>query len=90
MDRQDDMINELRRLMNTIDGRDFIYQFFSMSCGIDFSVGIPSNNTDEFTRGVRKPAIDMFNLLVYNCYDKFKTMLDEQSLRAKQKEKDND
>lgn len=84
---EDDKINELKRLMNTIDGRDFIYNFFADSCGVDFAVGIPSNFKDEYTQGLRKPAVDMFNLLIYHCYDKFKLMLDEQKIRAESKEK---
>lgn len=84
--RELDKINELKRIMNTVDGRDFIYQFISDSCGVDFLSGIPSNFKDEYTQGLRKPAIDMFNLLVYYCYDKFLIMLNEQKLRINQKE----
>jgi hypothetical protein len=73
--------------MKTIDGRDFLYMFIADSCGVDFLSGIPSNNTDEFKMGQRKPAIDLFNLMVYHCYEDFKKMLDEQTLRAKTKEK---
>lgn len=90
MDRELDKVNELKRIMKTIDGRDFIYQFFAESCGVDFLTGIPSNDVDDFKRGIRKPAIDIFNLMVYHCYEEFKQMLNEQSLRAKQKEKNND
>lgn len=90
MDREIDKINELKRIMKTVDGRDFIYQFFNDSCGVDFSVGIPSVFKGEYNQGILKPAIDIYNLLVYHCYNDFKLMLDEQSQRAKQKEKDND
>lgn len=81
MDRHEEMVNELKRIMNTVDGRDFIYQFFLESCGVDFSEGIPSGMKDPYFFGVKKPAIDMFNLLVYNCYDKFNLMNVEQKTR---------
>lgn len=81
-DRELDKINELKRIMKTVDGRDFIYQFFSDSCGVDFLNGLPSTLKDEYTQGIRKPAIDIFNLLVYNCYEDFKIMLSEQKMRA--------
>ena len=81
-DRELDKINELKRIMKTVDGRDFIYQFFADSCGVDFLNGLPSTYKDEYTQGIRKPAIDIFNLLVYNCYEDFKSMLSEQKLRA--------
>lgn len=84
MDRHEEMVNELKRIMNTIDGRDFIYQFFLESCGVDFSEGIPSGRKDEYYSGVKKPAIDMFNLLVYNCYDKLILMINEQKNRKKE------
>lgn len=76
--------------MNTIDGRDFLFQFISDSCGVDFSAGIPSTPVDEYKQGLRKPAIDLFNLMVYNCYENFLTMLSEQKLRDKHKEKDDE
>ena len=84
--REFDKVNELKRIMNTVDGRDFLYQFMTDSCGVDFCSGIPSNQKDDFKQGMVKPAIDLFNLMVYHCYDKFKIMLDEQRLRAQQKE----
>lgn len=89
-DREFDKINELKRIMNTVDGRDFLYQFIADSCGVDFMSGIPSTQKDDFKQGIVKPAIDLFNLMVYHCYDKFLIMLDEQKLRAQQKEKNND
>lgn len=89
-DRELDKINELKRIMNTVDGRDFLYQFIADSCGVDFMSGIPSAQKDDFKQGIVKPAIDLFNLMVYHCYDKFLIMLDEQRLRAQQKEKNND
>lgn len=81
-DRELDKINELKRIMKTVDGRDFIYQFFADSCGVDFLLGIPTSFKDEYTQGIRKPALDIFNLLVYYCRDDFETMLSEQRLRA--------
>jgi hypothetical protein len=74
-------LNELKRIMGTVDGRDFIYNFALYSCGVDYSSGIPSGLASEYNSGVRKPAIDLFNLLVYHCYDNFKLMLQEQELR---------
>jgi hypothetical protein len=88
--REFDKINELKRIMKTVDGRDFIFQFLADSCGVDLSVGIPSTQKDDFRQGMMKPAIDLFNLIVYHCYNDFLTMLSEQKLRAQQKEKDND
>ena len=88
--RDEEKINELKRIMATVDGRDFIYQFFLDSCGVDFAVGIPSVFKNEYNQGIIKPAIDMMNLLVYNCYENFMLMIKEQSLRSKQKENDND
>lgn len=67
--------------MDTVDGRDFIYNFIMESCGVDYSIGIPSTLKTEYDMGNKKPAIDLFNLLVYNCHDKFKLMLDEQERR---------
>lgn len=67
--------------MGTADGRDFLYNFVLLHCGVDFANGIPSNVKSDFEMGSRKPAIDLFNLLVYHCYDKFKLMLDEQDMR---------
>jgi hypothetical protein len=74
-------IGELQRIMNTVDGRDFFYNFFLESCGVDFSVGVPSGIRNEYDSGLKKPAIDFFNLLVYHCPEKFKLMLDEQGRR---------
>jgi hypothetical protein len=74
-------LNELKRIMGTVDGRDFLYNFVLFSCGVDYSSGIPSGLTSEYLTGVKKPAIDLFNLLVYHCYDNFKLMLQEQELR---------
>ena len=88
--REFDKINELKRIMKTVDGRDFLYQFLTDSCGVDLLSGIPSNQKDDFKQGIIKPAIDLFNLIVYHCHDEFLIMLDEQRLRAQQKEKDND
>lgn len=82
----DRKVEELKRLMNTVDGRDFIYNFFLDSCGVDFEVGIPSGIRDEYNVGVKKPAIDIFNLMVYHCPDKFKLMLDEQQMRRENSE----
>ena len=67
--------------MGTVDGRDFIYNFFLDSCGVDFAVGIPSGIKNEYDIGVKKPAIDLFNLMIYHCPEKFKLMLDEQDRR---------
>lgn len=78
----DQQINELIRIMGTVDGRDFLYNFALLHCGVDFANGIPSNVKSDFEMGSRKPAIDLFNLLVYHCYDKFKLMLDEQKQRS--------
>lgn len=86
--REFDKINELKRIMKTVDGRDFLFQFMTDSCGVDFSVGIPSTQKDDYKQGMMKPAIDLFNLLVYHCYKDFLTMLDEQRLRAQQKGED--
>lgn len=74
-------LNELKRIMGTVDGRDFIYNFVLSSCGVDYSTGIPSGLTSEYNLGMRKPAIDLFNLLVYHCNDNFGLMLKEQELR---------
>jgi hypothetical protein len=67
--------------MKTIDGRDFLYNFVLDSCGVDFAIGIPSGVRGEYENGVRKPAIDLFNLLIYNCHEDFNLMLDEQRRR---------
>lgn len=67
--------------MNTVDGRDFLYNFAMEFCGVDYDVGVPSLTKDEYLSGMQKPAIDLFNLLVYNCYDNFKLMLKEQEQR---------
>lgn len=67
--------------MGTVDGRYFIYNFALTYCGVDYAVGVPTNLKSEFELGVRKPAIDLFNLMVYHCPDKFKLMLDEQERR---------
>ena len=88
--REFDKINELNRIMKTVDGRDFLYQFMADSCGVDLLSGIPSTQKDDFRQGIMKPAIDLFNLIVYYCYNDFLIMLDEQRLRAQQKEKNND
>ena len=88
--REFDKINELKRIMKTVDGRDFLYQFMADSCGVDLLSGIPSTQRDDFRQGIMKPAIDLFNLIVYYCYNDFLIMLDEQRLRAQQKEKNND
>lgn len=85
-DREFDKINELKRIMKTVDGRDFLYQFVADSCGVDLSSGIPSTQKDDYKQGIMKPAIDLFNLMVYHCYQDFLTMLEEQKLRAQQKE----
>lgn len=77
-------IGELQRIMKTVDGRDFIYNFALESCGVDFAVGIPSITKNEYDIGIKKPAIDLFNLLIYHCYESFKLMLLEQEQRRKQ------
>ena len=74
-------IATLQRLMRTIDGRDFVYSFILESCGVDYEVGIPSGVRGDYENGVRKPAIDLFNLLIYNCHEDFILMLDEQRRR---------
>ena len=89
-DRELDKINELKRIMNTVDGRDFLFQFISDSCGVDFSAGIPSAHIDDYKQGLYKPAIDLFNLMIYNCYDNFIKMISEQKLREQNKEKEHD
>lgn len=76
-------IGELQRIMNTIDGRDFLYNFALECCGVDFSLGVPSITKDEYLIGMQKPAIDLFNLLVYHCHEKFELMLAEQEMRRK-------
>lgn len=81
MDREEYKIEALKRIMNTLDGRDFLYMFFSDSCGVDFLSGVPSTFKDEYTAGVRKPAIDIMNLMIYHCHSQFEKMLDEQKLR---------
>ena len=89
-DREFDKINELKRIMKTVDGRDFLYQFIADSCGVDYMVGIPSGQKDDYKQGIIKPAIDLFNLIVYHCHDEFLIMLNEQKMRAQQKEKNNE
>lgn len=79
---EEQQINELIRIMGTVDGRDFLYNFALLYCGVDYANGVPSNVRGDYETGVRKPAIDLFNLLVYHCYDKFKLMLDEQKQRS--------
>lgn len=74
-------IGELIRIMSTADGRDFLYNFFLSSCGVDFSVGVPSGVRNEYDVGVKKAAIDFFNLLVYHCPEKLKLMNTEQEQR---------
>lgn len=74
-------IGEFQRIMNTIDGRDFIYNFVLESCGVDLSSGIPNSTRNEFDAGTKKVAIDIFNLLVYHAHDNFKKMLLEQEQR---------
>lgn len=78
----DTQINELIRIMSTVDGRDFLYSFVLSSCGVDYTVGVPSGVRGDYDVGVKKPAIDLFNLLVYHCPDKFKLMLEEQNQRS--------
>lgn len=74
-------IGELQRIMSTVDGRDFLYNFFLTYCGVDFSVGVPSSVRNEYDVGVKKPAIDFFNLLVYHCPEKLVLMNTEQEQR---------
>lgn len=74
-------IGEFQRIMNTIDGRDFLYNFVLESCGVDLSAGIPNSTRNEFDAGTKKVAIDIFNLLVYHAHDNFKKMLLEQEQR---------
>lgn len=81
MDREEEIINELKRVLQTIDGRDFIYNFFLTSCGIDFLQGVPSGKADEYITGVRKPAIDILNMMIYHCGKEFEQMLKEQRIR---------
>lgn len=83
---EDRYINELKRIMNTFDGRDFIYNFFLEKSGVDFQQGYPIGNKSEYEQGVRKTGIDMLNLLIYHCNDKMQIMLSEQ----KQKENSDD
>lgn len=82
-----DFDRELHNIMNTIDGRCFIYHLLS-NCGIDVLSGIPSNKVDDFTLGQRKIGIDIFNKIYYNEGDRFREMISEQkSLSNKRKEK---
>lgn len=81
-DREFDKINALKRIMDTLDGRDFLYQFLIDSCGIDCTVGIPNNQKDDYRQGIMKPGIDLFNLLIYHCHDKFNLMISEQKIRS--------
>lgn len=81
MDRQDEIVNELKRLLQTVDGRDFIFNFFLTSCGVDFTQGYPSTKTDEYNTGVRKPAIDILNMMIYHCHKEFEQMISEQQIR---------
>ena len=74
-------VEELKRIMSTVDGRDFLYNFFLTYCGVDLSVGVPSGVRNEYDAGVKKPAIDFFNLLVYHCHDKMILMNTEQEQR---------
>ena len=74
-------IGELQRVMNTIDGRDFIYNLVLESCGIDMAIGMPAGQATDYTQGMRKVGIDIFNLLVYHCHEQFVKMLDEQKQR---------
>ena len=82
MDRDDDIINELKRILQTYDGRDFIYNFFLSSCGVDFAVGYPVAHKDDYNEGVRKPAIDIMNMMIYHCHKEFEQMLNEQKIRS--------
>lgn len=74
-------INEFIRLMDTLDGRDFFYNFCLTFCGVDLAVGIPSHKQSEYEQGVKKVAIDLFNLMFYNCPEKLNLMLQEQKMR---------
>lgn len=74
-------INEFIRLMDSIDGRDFFYNFCLVYCGVDLSVGIPSYRQSDYEQGVKKVAIDLFNLMFYNCPEKLDLMLQEQKMR---------
>lgn len=76
-------IGELQRIMNTIDGRDFLYNLVLESCGIDMAIGIPATQANDYTQGYRKVGIDIFNLLIYHCPEQFTKMLDEQKLRRR-------
>ena len=81
MDRQEEVVNELKRLLQTVDGRDFIYNFFLTSCGVDFAQGYPATKVDEYNTGVRKPAIDILNMMIYHCHKEFEQMVNEQQIR---------
>lgn len=81
MDRQEEILNELKRILQTVDGRDFVYNFFLTSCGVDFSQGIPTTKVDDYCAGARKPAIDILNMMIYHCHKEFEQMLSEQNIR---------
>lgn len=81
MDREEEILNELKRILQTVDGRDFIYNFFLTSCGVDFAYGYPAVKVDDYTAGVKKPAIDILNMMIYHCGKEFEQMLKEQKIR---------
>ena len=82
----DDFERELHNIMNTMDGRCFIYHLL-LNCGIDALKGIPSNKADDYTQGQRKIGIDIFNKIYYNEGDRFREMISEQkNLSNKRKE----
>lgn len=72
--------------MNTVDGRQFISDFLVDNCGVDPALGIPSRDDSEFNRGIRKPAIDLLNLLLYHCNESFLLMNKEQQSRRNSNE----
>lgn len=76
-----DNIEELKRILDTVDGRDFLFNFILDSCGVDYTVGIPSKKCDDFEAGRKKPAIDLFNIMNYHCHEKFVIMINEQRQR---------
>ena len=82
MDKNEELINELKRILQTVDGRDFFYNFFLLSCGVDFMAGYPSYQKDESNAGSQKPAIDIMNMMIYHCRKEFDTMINEQKLRS--------
>jgi hypothetical protein len=45
------------------------------------AIGMPAGQATDYTQGMRKVGIDIFNLLVYHCHEQFVKMLDEQKQR---------